>query len=208
MATAYPLQWPDGWPRTPSYRRGPARYKVEINAAVDGLHRSLGLLGAQSGSVVISSNVPPRNALGTPRNDGYQVSDPGVAVYWTTKAHGERVMACDRWSSVRENVRAIGLAVEGLRAIERAGATQILDRAYTAFGALPAASGAPVARPWWEVLGLKKEALSFATLAMVEAQWRELAAKAHPDRGADPALLVELNRAREEARAHYGKAGT
>lgn len=202
MANAYPLQWPDGWPRT-TYRKSSA-YKISIDKAVDDLMRALMLLGAQKGSIMLSSNVPPRNALGTPRNDGHTVSDPGVAVYWTTTKHGERVMACDRWASVRENVRAIGLAVDGLRAIERAGATQILERAFSAFGALPPSNGAPAARPWWEVLGLKKEALGFATLAMVEAQWRDLAAKAHPDRGADPTLLVELNRAREEARAHYG----
>jgi hypothetical protein len=205
MANAYPLQWPEGWPRT-QYRRSSA-YKISIDKAVDELMQSLTKLGAQKGSMVLSSNVPPRNALGTPRNDGQTVNDPGVAVYWTTKAHGERVMACDRWSSVRENVRAIGLAVDGLRSIERAGATQILDRAYSAFGALPAAANVPVERPWWEVLALPKEALQFATLAMVEAQYRELATKAHPDRGGSDAAMAGLNRAREQARAHFKGTG-
>jgi hypothetical protein len=100
----------------------------------------------------------------------------------------------------------IGLAIDGLRAIDRAGATQILERAFTAFGALPPAPDVAPKRPWWEALGLPKEALSFATLAMVEAQYRELAAKAHPDRGGSPAALVELNQAREEARQHFGGA--
>lgn len=205
MATAYPLQWPEGWPRTPSYKRGQARYKVEINHAVDELHRSLGLLGALSGSIVLSSNVPPRNALGTPRNDGSTVSDPGVAVYWTTKAHGERVMACDRWSSVRENVRAIGLAVDGLRAIERAGATQILERAYSAFGALPASSTAATKRPWWEVLGVPQTALAAFDVTMLDARYRDLARKAHPDAGGSAEAMTELNQARDEMRQHYAR---
>lgn len=205
MATAYPLQWPEGWPRTPNYKRGQARYKVEINHAVDELHRSLGLLGALSGSIVLSSNVPPRNALGTPRNDGSTVADPGVAVYWTTKAHGERVMACDRWSSVRENVRAIGLAVDGLRAIDRAGATQILERAYSAFGALPASSEASTKRPWWDVLGVPQTALGAFDVTMLDARYRELARKAHPDSGGSAEAMTELNQARDEMRQHYAR---
>lgn len=203
-AESYPLKWPDGWPRTDAWRRRSARYKVSIESAVKELHATLGLMGASPGSIVISSNVPPRNALGTPRNDGFNVADPGVSVWWTTKAHGERVIACDRWSTVRENVRACGLAVEALRAMERAGATQILDRAFTAFGALPAASAAPVVRPWWEVLEVPQAAIGALSLAMVEARYRELATKAHPDRGGSDAAMAELNRARDEARRHYG----
>lgn len=203
MANAFPLQWPEGWPRT-KYRNS-SRYKTSIDQAVDELMRELGMLGALKGSIVLSSNVPPRNALGTPRNDGHQVGDPGVAVYWTTKAHGERVMACDRWSSVRENVRAIGLAVNGLRAIERAGATQILERAFSAFGALPAASGAAPKRPWWDVLGFPEALIGALSPAVTDARWRELAKKSHPDQGGSQEAMTELNAAAEEARQHYAR---
>lgn len=201
-AEAYPLAWPDGWPRT-KYRRS-SSYKTAIDQAVDELHWSLTKLGAIKGSIILSSNVPPRNALGTPRNDGHNVADPGVAVYWTTREHGQRVVACDRWSTVRENLRAIGLALEGLRAIERAGATQILERAFSAFGALPAAETVPVERPWWEVLGFPEALIGSLSTAVVDARYRELALSAHPDRNGTPAAMIELNRAREQARAHYG----
>lgn len=112
-------------------------------------------------------------------------------------------MACDRWLEVHENIRAIGLAVEGLRAIDRAGASQILERAYTAFGALPAAESAPILRPWWEVLGFPENALGALSLAVVDARYREIAAKVHPDKTGDDVALRELNAAREAARAHY-----
>jgi hypothetical protein len=203
MADSYPLKWPDGWPRT-SYRKS-SNYKISIDKAVDDLMRELTLLGALKGSIVLSSNVPPRNALGTPRNDGHQVADPGVSVWWTTKAHGERVIACDRWASVRENVRAVGLAVEALRAIERAGATQILERAFSAFGALPAASAAPVVRPWWAVLGFSEAAIGSLSSAVTDARWRELAKKAHPDQGGTQEAMAELNAAAEQARQHYAR---
>jgi hypothetical protein len=201
-ANAYPLKWPEGWPRTQFRRRAP--YKIDIGKAVEELQRELNLLGALRGSVVLSSNVPPRNALGTPRNDGFDVKDPGVAVYWNDRKHGERVLACDKWATVRENVRALGLAIAGLRAIERAGASQVLDRAFTAFGALPASSQAAPVRPWWDVLGFPHELIGALSVAVVDARYRELAAKAHPDRGGDPGAMVELNQAREQARQHYG----
>lgn len=202
MAQAYPLQWPEGWKRTLHRRR--ASYKVTMAQAYDGLRNELGLLGARRGSVVVSSNVPAANNWGTPVNDGYRIADPGVAVYWVSESHGERVIACDRWDSVRSNVRALGLAIAGMRAIDRAGASQVLERAFTAFGALPASADVKPVRPWWEVLGFPKNALEFLSLGVVEARYRELAARAHPDRGGSDAEMAELNAAREQAKGHFG----
>jgi hypothetical protein len=116
------------------------------------------------------------------------------------------VIACDKWDKVHDNVHALGLAISGMRAIERAGATQVMERAFTTFGALPAASGAPVVRPWWEVLGLPLEAVKLLDQTMCEARYRESARKAHPDAGGSDAAMAELNRAREEMRRHYGGA--
>lgn len=203
-ASMYPLKWPEGWKRTPQYQRRSAPYKVTIDKAVKELHASLQRLGALSGSIVVSSNVPPSNGLGVPKNDGTKVADPGVSVWWTTRAHGERVIACDRWASVRENVRACGLALEALRSLERAGASQILERAFTAFGELPAPEGAIKARPWWEVLEFTEAMLPALSLGVIDARYRELAVKAHPDRGGTQEAIVELNNAREQARRHFG----
>lgn len=201
-AQSYPLKWPDGWERTRN--RHSARYKVTVDRAYEDLVASLQKLGALSGSIIISSNVPPRNAFGTPRNDGAQVGDTGVAIYWQTRAHGERVMACDRWDTVKDNIRAIGLAVEGLRAMERAGASQIMERAFTAFGSLPASANAAPARPWWDVLGFTHSTLSVLSAAVVDARYRELARAAHPDHGGSAEGFAELGRARDAGRCHYG----
>lgn len=192
---AFPLQWPDGWPRTK--HRHDAPYKVQLGQARHELLASVRLLGARE--VVISSNVPVRTDglpyAGTPE----RIADPGVAVYWTTGKGEPKVMACDRWLRPRENVRAIGLAIDGLRAIQRAGATQILDRAYTAFAALPVAAGATVLRSWREVLGLA----GVFTREQLEARFRELAKTAHPDlAGGSTAAMTELTAARTSAIAH------
>lgn len=202
-AQVYPLQWPEGWPRTKGYERRRSPYRVDIDKAVRDLHSTLKQLGALEGSVVVSSNVPPRNRLGVPKNDGMQVSDPGVAVYWTTRAHGERVIACDKWNSVLGNVRAIGLALRGLHAMDRAGASQIMDRAFSAFGALPPGH-VPASKPWWDVLGFGEKALDVLSVEVIDARWRELSRKAHPDRGGSHEAMSELNEARRQARRHYG----
>lgn len=203
MADAYPLSWPEGWARTPKYRRKRSRYRVDLKKAVKHLHDNLAKLGALKGSIIISSNVPPMNALGVPRNDGVQVEDPGVTVWWTTKAHGERVIACDKWESVRDNVRAAGIAIEAMCNIERAGASQVLERAFSAFGALPAGEQAQTVRPWWEVLGFPHEVLEHLSIFIVEAKFRELSKRAHPDKGGSEQEFKELNQALESARQHY-----
>lgn len=213
-ARAYPLQWPDGWGRTPSAARRRSPYKVLPEKAIRELVRSLELLGARTGSIVISTNVPQRRD-GLPYMDHKRPDDPGVAVFWTMMqvddhkmaSAVDRVMACDRWLEMHENVRAIGLAVDGLRSIERAGASQILNRAFSAFGALPAAA-APRSRPWWEVLEIPEAAIGALSVAMIDARYRELTPKAHPDKGGSDAAMAELTAARDQARATWQRVET
>lgn len=205
MATSYPLAWPEGWQRTPVSRRRDARYKVSGQAAIEHLLNEVRLLGAHRSSVVLSTNIVVRgDGLPYARQPRYMVEDPGVAIYWSTHAFKDRVIACDKWRDVYDNIHALGLAVAGMRAIERAGASQVMERAFTSFGALPAAASAPVQRPWWEVLGMQEGAIAFVDAVMLEAKYRELARKAHTDSGGSEDAMAELNRAREEMRRHYG----
>lgn len=205
MAQAFPLQWPEGWKRTAVMARRRAPYKVTPERALTEMIHSLELLGANKRTIIVSTNIPVRND-GLPYASYRIPEDPGVAVYWATKSMGERVIACDRWDVVHANIRAIGLAIEGLRAMDRAGATQILERAFSAFAALPAATqAAPVVRPWWEIFEFPEALIGALSLAVVEARYRELAAKHHPDKlGGSQEAFVELNYARDQARAHYG----
>lgn len=203
MADRFPLQWPEGWKRTAPHARRRSNWKVSdahmAGELVDELRRF------ETTMSVISSNVP-RN----PRDGSIKVSvsglveDPGVAVYYSTNKWKERVIACDKWVNAFHNMYAIARTIDSLRAIERAGASQILDQAFTAFGALPASATAPVVAPWWEVFGLQEGALAFVDATMCEAKYRDLARKAHPDSGGSEAAMAELNRAREEMRRHFG----
>jgi hypothetical protein len=135
MTQAYPLQWPDGWPRTPEgERRDRSPFKTTFDKARWELYRSLELLGATS--CVISSHLPLRMD-GKPRADAarMRLPDPGVAVYFSRDGK-QLVIAQDRYPTCHDNLRSIGLAIEGLRTLERHGGGHIMERAFTGFVAL------------------------------------------------------------------------
>lgn len=188
---AHPLAWPDGWKRTPRHARNRSKYKVSFSHARDDLANELRMLARRDSDVVISTNVPTRRD-GLPLANTREPEDPGVAAYWITPDGAQHVIACDAWDTVRENVRAVGLAVGALRMLERTGASEILDRAYTGFAALPPQGGAT---DWPSVLSVEPT----ATREQIELRYRELARLHHPDRGGDAAMMTKINAARDAA---------
>jgi hypothetical protein len=199
----WPLYWPEGWTRTSSYQRERSRYEVNFVKARDEVLRQVKLMRGQD--VVVSTNIPLRRD-GLPLANIAEPQDPGVAVYWNEikytsgrSVRTTRVLACDKWQKVRDNLRAVGLTLDALRAIERAGASQVLERAFTGLTALPADAGK---RPWRKVLGINTDHVSWD---VVEAAYKLLALQRHPDRGGTHDAMQELNRAREEARQEFGR---
>lgn len=190
---AYPLQWPAGWRRT-KYRQH-SRYKqARFGQSRDELLHELKLMGAKY--VTLSTNIPLR-LDGLPYANTAEPKDPGVAVYWERKGQTQCI-ACDRWAKCWANLRACLLAVQALRQLERCGASEILDRAFQGFSALPAA-GESSREHWRSVLGFTPDepvSRSRATEA-----YKRRARACHPDLGGSDEAMVELNRAHAEAMA-------
>ena len=109
MTVAYPLQWPEGWKRTPGTQQKPGPFPVTFETARVSLYGELRKLGASS--VVISSWLELRMD-GQPRADGARrlLEDPGVALYFALRGR-QMVMARDAYNTVMDNLRSIGLAV-------------------------------------------------------------------------------------------------
>lgn len=186
---AFPLYWPQGRPRTPSYRREASNFRVTVGKARDELFAEIARLGARS--VVVSSNIPLR-LDGKPYANTPRLDDPGVAAYFSHKGRA-MCFACDRWAKVEDNMRAIAKTIDALRGIARWGTGDMLEAAFNGFTALPA-PGAP--REWWEVLGVQRQ----CTREDVKAAYRRLAAQHHPDRpGGSHERMAELNAAQEKA---------
>ena len=196
MTAAYPLQWPEGWKRTPAHaRKDYSQSKTTFDRAKRDLMNELRLLKATG--VVISSWLP-LNRDGTPRADSARrrIDDPGVAVYFM---RGEQrvVIARDAYSTVHDNLWSIGLAIQHLRGLERHGGAAMMDRAFTGFAALPPPE---VDRHWTEVFGLETSAADW----MVEAAYRHHSKTAHPDAGGSETTMAELNAARDQFKKERG----
>lgn len=215
----FPLDWPDGWKRAKPDERTKSKFgpkqsgQVSFSVARQFMLDELERLGAAN--VVLTSDLPVRND-GLPYATSSRTNDPGVAVWFllgdATGTHQERVFACDRWRTHAENMYAIGLTIEAMRGLERWGAGDVVQRAFTGFAALPPGpSGTiPPARPkkpWrgvlpgpWHVEGISNDEL----LVLAKAAHRRLIAAAHPDAGGTHELAAELNAALAEAEAELG----
>lgn len=141
---------------------------------------------------IIVSADQPLNKDGTPtarRTWG----DPGIAVYFKRKGK-DVVLACDQYAHPHENMRAIGKTIEAMRGIDRWGASDMLDRAFTGFQALAAPE------QWWQVLGFTN---ANATRADIAVAYRKLAMAAHPDHGGSDSAMARLNAARDAGLARF-----
>lgn len=207
---AYPLQWPTGWQRTPIDGRAYGRFgkqetrkrswsdstyrskeRLSIADAVGRVRRQLASMGVVDDDLVISTNLALR-LDGLPRSGQPEPKDAGAAVYWQTRDGATRCMAIDRYQRVADNLAAIAATLDAMRAIERHGGAEILDRAFTGFAALPDQS-----EDWRAVLGVP----AGAPRAAVDEAYRRLRAAAHPDRGGSPEAFQRVQRAYERATA-------
>lgn len=216
---SYPLQWPAGWPRAkhrerarfrgtslqtyaspdpngaPIYRHRSVSRELTIAEAIDRLQSELERLGGRYS--VLSTNLELRRD-GSPRSGQREPQDPGAAVYFTLKAR-RVVLACDKWDRAADNIAAIAAHIEALRGQERWGVGS-LEQAFAGYAKLPSPEQT---RSWRTVLGIGDREV---TRAQVEARYRELAMKHHPDLSGGSheqmaQLTAAINEARQELRA-------
>ncbi len=191
MIQAYPLTWPQAFPRT--QRRIEGAFKTSLPGALENVRDSLRRFSADSGrkieQLVISSNC----SLGDSRP-----ADPGVAVWF----NWDGLQVCipvDRYLKVEHNLQAIHHVIEARRTELRHGGISIVRATFTGFKALPA----PVSeKPWREIFGFGSLP---ATVADVEATYKALRSKHHPDKGgtaeAFNAVQVAYDQAKQELAA-------
>ncbi|TCL70595.1 J domain-containing protein [Rhizobium sp. BK251] len=189
-ATAFPLAWPAGWPRTTHPKS--SRFDVSFAAARDGLIEQIRLLGGRY--AVLSTDIELRRD-GLPYASQKEPADKGVAVYFEWKGK-QRVFACDRWDKIKDNIRALEKTIEAMRGIERWGASDMLERAFSAFTALPSYDGAH----WSDVLNVPRD----ATIDQIKAAYRDKARTTHSDAGGNDTAMSRLNVARDQAMKERG----
>jgi hypothetical protein len=185
----YPLSWPAGWPR--ATHRQNSKFRVTLSGAFDRLDRELGLLRAVQ--PFMSSNLM-LGVKGSPLANQAQPRDPGVAVYFKMRYKHDlapRVLACDRYHKIEDNIAAIAAHIDCLRAVERYG-VGTMEQAFAGYTALPP-PGADNRAPWRGMLGFKEG--TTVTRADIDVMYRTQAKRAAADEGA----LLQLNLAKEAA---------
>jgi hypothetical protein len=217
--TKFPLVWPPLWKRTNPADRSrftareatmatrrtynttlqrhedqivPGTKPITMPTARQRLSDQLDRLGADD--VILSTNVE-LTAYGEPRGGRAEPSDPGAAVYFTLNDH-DRVLACDRWLTVAQNIAAVASHIEAIRRIDRYG-VGTLEQAFAGYDALPAPSAEN--RAVWRAV-LRFPPLTDVTPDDVKVAYRSLAKAAATDTN----RLRELNLARDQALAEIG----
>lgn len=184
----FPLCWPENKPRV-SQRQRPPFYGTTLAKSLREIEDEMRRYRAAR--YVVSMTPVYRRAGG----------DPAAAVWFEIKPRAAsaaqlRVIACDKYDFIEDNLHAIALTLHGLRAFERYG-TYTQDQALEgARAALPPPAGASEIN-WRAVLGAVQEGLDkIDALAIVNARYRRMAAEA----GGDENELRRLNLAVEKAR--------
>lgn len=202
---AFPLQWPVGWKRSKETEHSRFsrknisgwRREITISEAVKQLEKEIRLLGGKD--LVISSNLRLRKD-GLPISNQRKPDDVGVAVYFVWKDN-QRVMAGDKYKRCACNIYAIALTIEAMRKIERYATSEILQRTFTGFNALPEKAGEGKGA-WYQVLNVNAD----CTQEELKLAFREMAKKNHPDVSDDEGYWYVIESAYREGNMQFEKS--
>lgn len=189
------MRWPhnlhvrpiESWPGERSRTRRVAPFRSSWASTIELLTRELNALKATTPVLQVAIAESDFRLDGYPRAQAY-ASHPGVILAFDT-AHGPLSFPCDRFDDWQDNVRAIALAMEALRKVDRYGITRRGEQ-YTGWRAI--GSGSAVAMPG----------------AMTQEEARQLLCDNSGIAGAegisDPKTLVRLARGTTHPDRHDG----
>jgi hypothetical protein len=197
--TAGRIDWPAWGERTPaSDRARTSRFSVTLARALSGIETELeDRLDATA--IRLSTAAPQRQTDGHPYADA-RPDDPGIVVRWTVDGR-DYAVACDRYQSLRDNAREVGLWIKetrkrGDRPVEHGAdafaAAALPGGAGDSPDVVVADDGSPDREQAAARLGVSPDAPE----AAVRGAFRELAKAGHADHGGD-ADVGALQQARD-----------
>lgn len=173
--------WPPGmrvkpiveWPGQMSPSRSRANFSASFSSTVSLLWRELYQLGGRN--VILQVGIPEQQFRidGFPRADA-RADHPGVILTLDSK-HGALSYPCDTFDRWQDNLRAIALALEALRKVDRYGVTKRGEQ-YTGFKAI----GAVAMPPKMDEQEARRTLATFGG-----GDFRKAQRATHPDRGGD-----------------------
>jgi hypothetical protein len=189
------------WPGERTRGRKPSPFNSTYIKTLDLLEYELAKLRAKD--VVLQASIGWQDI----RNDGWPKSnarftDAGVILTFES-ANGPLSFPCDRYADWQANVRAIGLSLQALRAVDRYGVTKRAEqyqgwRQIAAPGAGTHFESADAAAQFLSVHGLASKDALLYDIEVRKRTYRAVAAKWHPDA---PTANVEQFHLLQEAMA-------
>jgi hypothetical protein len=195
------------WPgkKTPPGARAESRFKAPWSRTLDDLDRELFHLDARD--VLIQGYFRQSDI----RNDGWPrsgvfPSEPGVILSFKTpkKDAPNLSFPCDTYTRYTDNLRAIALSLEALRAVERYGVTRHSEQ-YKGWAKLPPAPDKMSAHDAVVFISLNSGFAGIGAANFKDA-YRAAAKRLHPDNSetGNPHLFHLLTQAKEVLEAAYG----
>lgn len=195
------------WPREETGHRKPSRFRARWSDTIELLKRELRLLRARNVVIQLDLREEDIRLDGLPRANA-RPSTPRVILSCETP-DGPLSFPCDTWNDWQDNVRAIALTLEHLRAVDRYGVTKHREQ-YTGWRALPGAGASSVASSAeWAAQFIAsasgKEVWGILDDPDYAADAYRLAAKRlHPDAGGSTEAFQRLQEAKRILDAHHG----
>lgn len=207
------LPFPATWPgkATPSYQRKRSQFKSNWGGTLALLERELRHLNAKDVTLAIGVQDRDIRLDGGVRADA-RIREPGVVLSFRS-GPDQLTFPCDTYDYWQDNVRAIALALQALRTVDRYGVQQ--GRQYQGFKALPS-STSPVRTSReaaqfivsmsGSVNGNEADDVARVLIDRAHAQrlYRMAANREHPDRGGDTAQFAELQSCKRTLEQHHG----
>ena len=209
------------WPGQTTRDRRNSPFRARYADTMERLQRELTHLDARNPVIQIDVTERDIRLDGLPRSDA-RVQSPGVVVSFESR-FGPLRYPCDRFEDWKGNLRAIALALESLRRVDRYGVTRRGEQ-YTGWKALPPGTAgdageamtlqdaaAFIAGHWSGFAvddayesGSEAAELIASDVGAYRRAYRSVALQLHPDRGGPEAEFVTLQKAKRVLDAYHG----
>jgi hypothetical protein len=198
------------WPgvETPSWKRQRAKFNTPWRKSVDLMERELSHLQAKEIVIQTGHREDDYTRDWQVRSSHRAPSTPGVVVTFVshkTKPPVPLSFPCDRFTDWEDNFRAVALALEALRLVDRYGVTRTNEQ-YQGFKALPAAPAMTAQQAADILAGLSRENAYYVLhdKAIAERARRSALANSHPDTGGSTQAFQKVQEAAAVLAKHHG----
>lgn len=189
------------WPGALTSGRQRSRFKSSYNATLMLLDAELRHLDASAIVLQVALSERDIRIDGKPRNDS-RPTHPGVILAFDSK-HGPLSYPCDTFDNWQDNLRAIALALEHLRAVDRYGVTN-RGQQYKGWQQIEGPKGPQTIL---QAVGVLYKHTGAKDGSIGSGNWRDAyktaVMKTHPDRGGNAAEFSAVQEAKVVLEKHW-----